>query len=209
VQSHTVSVLLESMMIEDERLGLLPSPLSGLVLHFGASGTSLKPCEATFLGLCDNPMVVCPEVVVFCSPSNLKHVSHSYARFGGGAKVYPLYFQEEDVDATSLLSLMAVSESGQMPLYMHMVMQVLSDLGEAYSYTNFKLRLGSLMLEPIQARMLDQRLSLLEGFLCKKSDDGKLVGVKRGINGQQPIVRQPRDGRFKKGMLTIVDLTDP
>jgi hypothetical protein len=201
--------MLESMMIEDDRLGLLPSPLSGLVLHFGESGTSLKPCEATFLGLCDNPMVVCPEVVVFCSPSNLKHVSHSYAQFGGGAKVYPLYFQEEDVDATSLLSLMAVSESGQMPLYMHMVMQVLSDLGEAYSYTNFKLRLGSLMLEPIQARMLDQRLSLLEGFLCKKTDDGKLVGVKRGINGQQPIVRQPRDGRFKKGMLTIVDLTDP
>jgi len=45
--------------------------------------------------------------------------------------------------------------------------------------------------------------------LCTKTTEGKLVGVKRGITGQQPVVRQPRDERFKKGMLTIVDLTDP
>jgi hypothetical protein len=108
------------------------------------------------------------------------------------------------VDATSLLSLMAVSDNGQMPLYMHMVMQVLSDLGQDYNYTNFKLRLGALQLEPIQARMLDQRLSLLEGFLCRR--EGKtLVAVKPPCS----VVKQPREGRFKQGQLTIIDLTDP
>lgn len=193
------------MLIQDPRLGQLPSALSGLVLHFGESGSTLKPCEATFVGQCENPLVAAPEVVIFCSPSNYRQVAQSYAQFGGSAKVYPLYFLEEDVDATSLLSLMAVSESGQMPLYMHMVMQVLSDLGQDYSYTKFKIRLATLQLEPIQARMLDQRLSLLEGFLCRKGDGNKLVAVKR----PHPEVRQPREGRFKQGQLTIVDLTDP
>ena len=203
------------MLIQDNRLGALPSALSALVLHFGESGTSLKPCEATFVGQCEQVMVVPPDVVVFCSPSNYRHVATSYAQFGGGAKVYPLYFQEEDLDATSLLALMAVSESGQMPLYMHMVMQVISDLGESYSYTNFKMGLSTLMLEPIQARMLDQRLSLLEGFLCRK-DRGKLFPIKRpklapGAKGPaEPIaIKQPPGGRFKQGQLTIVDLTDP
>lgn len=205
------------MLIQDRRLGLLPSALSALVLHFGESGSSLKPCEATFVGHSADHLVTLPEVVVFCSPSNQTHVSRSYDQFGGGTKVYPLYFQEEDLDATSLLALMAVSDSGQMPLYIHMVMQVISELGEAYSYTNFKTRLGGLMLEPIQARMLDQRLSLLEGFLCRKQDD-KLFAIKQprpmpvDKNGN-PIpaqhIKQPPGGRFKQGQLTIVDLTDP
>jgi hypothetical protein len=143
------------MLIQDQRLGLLPSQLSALVLHFGESGTSLKPCEATFVGQCESPLIVPPEVVVFCSPSNITHISRSYTQFGGGAKVYPLYFQEKDVDATSLLSMMAVSESGQMPLYMHMVMQVLGELGDNYSYSNFKTKAISSSFETHLSRSLN------------------------------------------------------
>lgn len=203
-QSHTISVLLESMLIQDRRLGLLPYQLSALVLHFGESGSTFKPCEATFVGQCEDPLVLPPEVIVLCSPTNITNISKSYTAFGGGAKVYPLYFLEEDIDATSLLSLMAVSESGQMPLYMHMVMQVLSDLGDTYSYSNFKRKLRTLSLEPIQNRMLDQRLSLLESFLCKR-DGSKYIAVKPPHHA----VTQPLEGRFQQGQLTIVDLTDP
>lgn len=192
------------MLIQDDRIGLLPSSLSALVLHFGESGSSLKPCEATFVGQCADPMVTPPDVLVFCSPSNITSVTKSYNAFGGGAKVFPLYFLEEDVDATSLLSLMAISESGTMPLYMHMVLQVLTELGDNYSYSSFKRKLRAVSFEPIQARMLDQRLSLLESFLCKR-DGNKWIAVKAPHNA----VRQPPEGRFRQGQLTIVDLTDP
>lgn len=203
MQSHTVSVLLESMLIEDRRLGQLPAPLSALVCHFGESGSLIKPCEAAFVGQCEDPMVTPPEVVVYCSPSNLAAMTRSYAQFGGGVNVYPLFFEESDVDASSLMSLMAVSESGQMPLYMHLVMSVLAELGEMYTYPAFKAKLKHLQLEPIQEKMLNQRLSILENFLCKKVGN-KMVGVK----SQVPVFQRP-EGRFQQGMLTIMDMTDP
>ncbi|KAJ9120294.1 hypothetical protein QFC22_003194 [Naganishia vaughanmartiniae] len=200
--SHTLSILLESMLISDPRLGHLPSPLSALVLHFGESGSTMKPCEAAFVGHSDDPAVEVPTVNVFCSPSAYRKTKVLYDRLGGTVKVWPLYFTEDDIDAQSLLALMAVDENGSMPLYMHVVMTILSDLGSAYTFTKFLSAIKQAHFDPLQQRSLEQRLTLLQTFLSVKS--GKQT---YSMKTKQPVA-QPEE-KFIAGGLTIVDLTDP
>jgi hypothetical protein len=192
------------MLISDRRIGLNPKPLSALVLHFGESGNISKPCEAAYVGTSADPNVEVPLVKVLCSPSALQGMTRSYAeKFGSAVKVYPLYFLEKEIDVTSLLSLMAVNENGSIPLYLHAVMQILSDLGSDYTYAKFKRKIDQADFSPMQRQPLELRLSLLESFLC-------------GLSGKQPFALRtnkmvPLEAfqRFVPGGLTIVDLTDP
>jgi hypothetical protein len=190
------------MLISDPRLGHLPSPLSALVLHFGESGSTMKPCEAAFVGQSDDPAVEVPPVNVFCSPSAYRKTKELYDRLGGSVKVWPLYFTEDDIDAQSLLALMAVDENGSMPLYMHVVMTILSDLGSTYTFTKFLSAIKQAKFDPLQQRSLELRLTLLQTFLSVKSGQ-RFYSMKT----KQPV-EQP-DEKFTPGGLTIVDLTDP
>ncbi|KAJ9103641.1 hypothetical protein QFC19_004216 [Naganishia cerealis] len=202
LESHTLSIMLESMLISDPRLGHLPAPLSALVLHFGESGSTMKPCEAAFVGQSDDPAVEVPSVNVFCSPSAYRKTKALYDRLGGSVKIWPLYFTEDDIDAQSLLALMAVDETGSMPLYMHVVMTILSDLGNTYTFTRFLSAIKQAEFDPYQRRSLDLRLTLLQTFLCVKA--GKQM---YSMKTKNPI-SQPEE-KFSAGGLTIVDLTDP
>jgi hypothetical protein len=201
-QSHTLAVLLESMLISDPRLGHLPKPLSALVLHFGESGSTSKPCEAAFVGQSDDPTIDVPPVNVFCSPSAFRKTKALYDRLGGGIHVWPLFFTEEDIDAQSLLALMAVEENGSMPLYMHVVLTILSDLGSAYTFWRFRDAIKKADFDGLQRRSLELRLKLLESFLCKKV--GRQV---YSVRSNEPVP-QPAE-KFVAGGLCIVDLTDP
>lgn len=190
------------MLISDPRLGHLPSPLSALVLHFGESGSTSKPCEAAFVGQSDDPGVDVPTVNVFCSPSAYGKTRQLYDKLGGGMNVWPLYFTEEDIDAQSLLALMAVEENGHMPLYMHVVLTILSDLGANYTFHRFRDAIKRAEFDGLQRKSLELRLQLLESFLCKRS--GRFM---YSVKTNQPV-SQPEE-KFVAGGLTIVDLTDP
>lgn len=63
-KSHSVSLILESMLIKDPRIGPLSSPLSAAVFHFGEPGGAAAPCEAAFIANCADKNVRPPPVVV-------------------------------------------------------------------------------------------------------------------------------------------------
>ncbi|KAG8947173.1 hypothetical protein FRC03_001150, partial [Tulasnella sp. 419] len=191
-KSHTVGVLLESMLIQDDlRLGLLEKPLSGLVLHFGETGGAAQPCEAAYQAMSDDKAVRTPNVKVYVSPSSVKTMTQVYKKvFQGKVKVLPLRFTHDELDAQSFLSMMCVSGGAEPPLYVQIILSLLREMGENFSYATFKTLLESKKksFNPAQKAGLEQRMAILEAFL-----DNYPTG----------------DNRFKAGQLTIVDLTDP
>lgn len=92
-----------------------------------------------------------------------------------------------------MLSLMSVSQSGGMPLYMAQVTRVLRDMvmesGGYFDYSDFRVRLNALNLDRSQTPFLYQRLDLLDSYL-------DLTG--KGISDY-----------FVDGGVTILDLSCP
>ncbi|KAL4241205.1 hypothetical protein ABKN59_000329 [Abortiporus biennis] len=190
-KSHTVSVLLENMFYPNySTIGLLTKPLSGLVLHFGTGGTTTLPCEAAWLASPTIESLVAPKVIVYVSPSSLRNMTNVYSRVGGKINVRPLEFCDTDLDAEALMTLMGLSGGERTPLYVQIIIQILRDLGEQYSYAAFKQELEKKKkhFNPAQLSGLEQRMSLLESFI---------------------VYDQTRQSIFSQGELTIVDLTDP
>ncbi|KAF8897407.1 hypothetical protein BD779DRAFT_1608026 [Infundibulicybe gibba] len=175
-KSHTLSVLLESMFLANfAPIGLVKKTLSGLVLHFGEGGPASRP------------RVTPPRVKVFVGLCPL----------GGHISVEPLVFQKSELDAQAFLSMMAVGSSDSAPLYVQIILSILRQLGEDYSYTSFMVELEKhkTKFNPAQKAGLEQRMSLLESFMDKS-------GTKKKASKLSP-------GRFAAGQLTIIDLSDP
>ncbi|KAJ8457525.1 hypothetical protein ONZ51_g11479 [Trametes cubensis] len=191
-KSHTVSVLLESMMIADcPAIGLCTKPLSGLVLHFSEGGQGSLPCEAAWLAQTDSDDVDPPSVRVYVSKSSLSTMKKVYASLGEDVTVRPLTFSHSELDAQAILSMMAVGSSESAPLYMQSILSILRELGEKFTYTSFlaEIKEAKKDMNPHQKAALEQRLSLLASFVDPlKSRKGSL---------------------FKPGRLTIIDLSDP
>ncbi|KAG8898822.1 hypothetical protein FRB99_007131 [Tulasnella sp. 403] len=190
-KSHTVGVMLESMLIPDEPLlGSLINPLAALVLHFGETGGAAKPCEAAFQCISKSTGTKPPKVRVFVSPSRLRTMNSLYRNeFGHRVEVLPLKFADNELDASAILAMMSVSNSHEPPLYVHLIMNILRELGEDFTYPLFRAKLFQKAdtFNPQQKSGFQQRMSLLESFL----------GPRNNIP------------RFKNGEITIVDLTDP
>ncbi|EEB93938.1 hypothetical protein MPER_07338, partial [Moniliophthora perniciosa FA553] len=176
-KSHSVSVILENMFIPQcPSIGLLQKPLSGLVLHFGEGGAA-------------------PSVNVNVSKSSLNTMKKVYAPLmkNGNVKVEPLLFDEGDLDAQTFLSMMAVGSSDGAPLYIQILLSILRDLGENFKFNSFMRELDKKKKDfnPAQLSGLQQRLSLLEGFM------------------RSPKSKSNARLKFSAGQLTIVDLSDP
>ncbi|QRV91360.1 AAA-like domain protein [Ceratobasidium sp. AG-Ba] len=216
-KSHTVGVLLENMLLSpDSRLGQLKKPLSGLVLHYGeGSATTRTPCEAAHIALATDPSITPPPVHVYVSPASLNTMKTVYAPLGAGVVVEPLYFAEEELDAQAFLSIMAVSGgSDSAPLYMQIVLSILRELGENYSYSEFTRRLNESRknFNPAQSAGLEQRMALLNSFLEPSSRNGSTsTSVRRAsmMSTASASVTSRRAPRFAGGQLTIIDLSDP
>lgn len=115
--------MLETMFIPAcPAVGSLAKPLSGLILHFGETGSCGKPCEAAFLARSPFPTVQAPKIVVYVSPSSLDHMTQLYSHLEGNVTVQPLYFSESELDAQAFLSMMAIGSSDSAPLYMQTVL---------------------------------------------------------------------------------------
>lgn len=122
-KSHTVSVLLENMLITGhEAIGISHKALSGLVLHFGEGGTGSRPCEAAWLGQSDINGVRPPAIKVYVSRSSLSTMRATYAPLGKAVTVQPLLFSEKELDAEAVLSMMAVGSSDNAPLYIQRIL---------------------------------------------------------------------------------------
>ncbi|KZT12865.1 uncharacterized protein LAESUDRAFT_808383 [Laetiporus sulphureus 93-53] len=192
-KSHTVSVLLENMLIPRfSPIGATQKALSALVLHFGEGGKTALPNETAWLASSSIDGVSAPPVQVYVSPSQLSTMRQVYGRLGK-VVVEPLRLSEEELDAQAFLSLMAVGSSDNAPLYMQTVLSILRDMGENFTYAEFKARLEGERqgFNPAQRAGLKLRMQLLEGFL-------DTANMKHG-----------QSSRFAEGRLTIIDLSDP
>ncbi|KAJ6577804.1 hypothetical protein B0H19DRAFT_1370886 [Mycena capillaripes] len=187
-KSHTVSCLLECALIPDSRVGQLPEPLSALVFHFDAQDTG-RPCEAAFLSSPAAHGAALPHVTVLCSPSNVNRRRRAYASLHQ-VRVEPLYLSEKDVTVDRMLALMGCDNISTMPLYMHMVLLIIRNMGvDAFSYQEFKRQIGLEQLNPTQKAMIKLRLDLLDAFIHPSAADIQSY--------------------FTAGGLVLVDLTDP
>ncbi|KII95332.1 hypothetical protein PLICRDRAFT_169996 [Plicaturopsis crispa FD-325 SS-3] len=195
-KSHTVSTLLENMFIPNfPQIGSLQKPLSGLVLHFGEGGPSSRPSEAAWVGVSNAQRIQAPPVRVYVSRSSLNTMKAVYAPLGPNITVEPLLFTEAELDAEAFLSMMAVGSSDSAPLYIQVILSLLRDLGEKFTYQAFtqQLEIKKRDFNPAQSAGLEQRMALLTAFMDK---------TKRGNNSAAP-------SRFCPGQLTIIDLSDP
>ncbi|KAI0363571.1 hypothetical protein BV20DRAFT_1039877 [Pilatotrama ljubarskyi] len=191
-KSHTVSVLLENMMIDDcAAIGTCEKALSGLVLHFSEGGQSALPCEAAWLGCAKLDGFDPPSVRVYVSKSSFSTMKRVYERLGEDVTVKPLTFSHSELDAQAILSMMAVGSSESAPLYMQSILSILRELGENFTYNAFlrEVQEAKKDMNPHQKASLEQRLSLLASFVDPmKSRKGSL---------------------FEPRRLTIIDLSDP
>ncbi|KAJ6566950.1 hypothetical protein B0H19DRAFT_1025516 [Mycena capillaripes] len=187
-KSHTVSCLLECALIADSRVGLLPEPLSALVFHFDAQDAG-RPCEAAFLSSPASHRAALPHVTVLCSPSNVNRRRRAYASLER-VRVEPLYLSEKDLTADRMLAIMGCDNIETMPLYMHTALLIIRNMGvDAFSYLEFKRRIGLERLNPMQKAMIKLRMDLLDAFI-------------------HPGAREI-ESYFTPGGLVLVDLTDP
>ncbi|KAL6298094.1 hypothetical protein BKA93DRAFT_888717 [Sparassis latifolia] len=189
-KSHTVSVLLENMLIPRHApIGNGEKALSGLVLHFGEGGPGSRPNETAWLGCAASNGVRTPTVRVYVSRSALHTMQQVYAPLGKKVVIEPLLFSEAELDAEAFLSMMAVGSSDSAPLYVQTILSILRDLGEKFTYSKFQRELDDRKFNPAQRAGLEQRMALLKGFIDTKAGH--------------------RKKRFAAGQLTIIDLSDP
>ncbi|KAJ5887337.1 hypothetical protein N7504_011384 [Penicillium tannophilum] len=195
-KSHTTACIIENCSMAIPALGTLKIPISTLVLQFDeyTSTVSSQPSEAAFLARC-LPQYAREKTVpvrVLVSPTNFHHLKKMYSQIPN-VEVRPFKLQPKNLNITMMLSLMSVSQSDGMPLYMSQVTRVLRDMamesGGCFDYSNFRVRLDALNLSRLQTPFLYQRLDLLDSYLDL---NGKGVG-----------------DYFVDGGITILDLSCP
>lgn len=196
-KSHTTSCILEDSLIPSRHLGKLQNPLSALVFsysQFSGDGVGFTVSEAAFLASPD-PRVPggahVKKVHVLVSPSNYVRISKIYTRLPN-VLVTPFKLKPQDLDIDTMLTMMNVSVSDEMPLYMAQVTQILREMsaaGGTFNYKAFKTHLKKKDFNPAQTSMLQMRLDLLESFLDMNA-----------------TIVEPH---FQPGEITIMDMSCP
>ncbi|KAI1468749.1 uncharacterized protein F4812DRAFT_344786 [Daldinia caldariorum] len=200
-KSHTLSCLLENALIPDNSAGHLPYPLAGMVMHYDkyTSHTSTQVCEAAYLCSSGIP------VKVLVSPSNIWAMQNLYGNLPGmNVKVLPLYLNEDQLDISRMLKLMAIDPAAKdTPLYMEVVMNIAREMAMegpgVFTYSGFCDRLSKVKWVKGQETPLKLRLQLLDTFIAPSST----------TTGKKPARAQEDIWAFEPGSLTIVDLSDP
>ncbi|KAI1373855.1 hypothetical protein F4677DRAFT_455642 [Hypoxylon crocopeplum] len=204
-KSHTLSCLLENALVANNAAGHLPRPLAGMVMHYDkhASYATAQVCEAAYL--CSSGI----QVTVLVSPSNIWAMKDLYSNLPGlspeaKVKVVPFYLNDNQLDITRILKLMAVDPSAkETPLYMEMVMNLARELAMegpgAFTYSAFRERLSNIVWAKGQETPLKIRLQLLDLIIAPSS----------ATKTTKPSPAQENIWAFEPGSLTIVDLSDP
>ncbi|KAK5110037.1 hypothetical protein LTR85_001789 [Meristemomyces frigidus] len=199
-KSYTLSCVVESCLLADERTGKLRQPLAGLVFHHGieSSGTI---AETAFL--CSRGI----KVNVLVSNSNFEVAQRTYRLAIGGAEnltVERFLLPSSELSIERMLRLMAFSEkSDSIPLYMEVIQRILRQMaiagqGREFNYSEFLELLELAGLSADQQRPMKLRLDLLHSFM-------RWPPSKADLKRKTP--RKLLD--LQPGSLTIVDLSDP
>lgn len=204
-KSHTLSCLLENSLLPTLDFGIANVPSTGIIFHydkFTALNTS-QICEAAYLCTSGIP------VQVLVAPTSVQKMRKSYANLPGVERtdshltVAPLYFKQESLSAETIMTLMAVSETGVgAPLYISAIRGLLREMAmekqdtAGFNYDEFLVRLSTMTLTDGAIAPLNLRLDLLRSVLLK--------------NDQKPQTSALYDQIWdpKPGTLTIVDLSD-
>ncbi|KAI0814223.1 hypothetical protein GGR55DRAFT_500263 [Xylaria sp. FL0064] len=206
-KSHTLSCFLENCLVQSEKLGSLPRPLTGIVFHYDdyASDSRVAPCEAAYLG--SDPAI---NVRVLCSPTNVSVIKDSYSGLQH-VTVEALRLDQADLNTKRMMELMAFDRA--QPLYAQVIQRILRDMRleqqdkeGAFNYSEFVRKVDNEKLSPDQKRGLQQRLDTLESFMVPAQVSLRLPG---GHRGKQHGKRLGTDWTPKAGELLIVDLSCP
>lgn len=204
-KSHTLSCLLEASLLTSSLAGDNPKPLAGLVFHYDhfTSQESAQLCEAAYLCSSGVP------VRVLVSPSNYATMHKLYSNLPGlpegspKPQIVPLYFKEEHLNVSRMMTLMNMNSVEDPPLYMEVLYQILRDMAmesngkPGVDYADFSARLDRQGFSAMQNGPLNLRLQLLEAFLADRNQSKESSAL--------------LDDVFKSaiGTLTIVDLSCP
>jgi len=196
-KSHSTACMLENALIPSPQLGHLQSPVSALVFSYGEfsnGGSGFSVSEAAFLAAANKAVATnrVKKVTVLTSPSN--PAIKKFYRNIPGIEVLPFKLKAKSLDIGALLTLMAVNEKSEVPLYMAKVQSILRAIATenedgVFDYNLFKQKIKLENFDPKQTNMLEMRLDLLESFLDKEGN-----------------VPEPQ---FRPGEITIIDLSDP
>ncbi|PMD48818.1 hypothetical protein L207DRAFT_627500 [Hyaloscypha variabilis F] len=196
-KSHTTACIIENCLIPSPVLGSLAKPLSALVFNFAeyTSGSSFRPCELAFLaspGSQSPTHLRVKQVSVLVSPSNYMSLKALYTQIPG-VTVQPFMLRPEDLNISTMLTLMSVNQTQTTPLYMGIVTKILRNMAskttESFNYREFRRQLDDAGLDKKQEEFLNQRLDLLESFL--------------------DLEGSTRSPSFAAGEITIIDLSCP
>ncbi len=188
---------LENCLIPSPVLGSLAKPLSALVFNFAeyTSSSSFRPCELAFLaspGSQSPTHLRVKQVNVLVSPSNYMSLKALYTQIPG-VTVQTFMLRPEDLNISTMLTLMSVNQTQTAPLYMGIVTKILRNMAskttETFNYHEFRRQLDDAGLDKKQEEFLNQRLDLLESFL--------------------DLEGSTRSPRFAAGEITIIDLSCP
>lgn len=204
-KSHTLSCLLESSLLPGNVAGKLTFPLAGMAIHYDnfTSRNATQLCEAAYLCSSGIP------VTIMVSPSNIWAMDHLYRNLPGLShssprpRVVPLYFNENQLNISRILKLMAIKPGAtNKPLYMGVVMKVIREMamsGSSFDYKHFLRCLSEIDWVKGQEAPLNLRLQVLESFLTPSSATKATT---------KPAATE-NIWAFEPGTLTIVDLSDP
>jgi hypothetical protein len=196
-KSHTTACMLENALIPSAHLGRLQAPVSALIFsygEFGSGGSGFTMSEAASLAVANEAIGTncVRKITVLTSPTN--PAINKFYRKIPGVEILPFKLKAKSLDIRALLTLMAVSEKAEVPLYMAKVQSILRTIAlenedGVFDYKLFTERILLENFDPKQSNMLDLRLGLLESFLDMKGDDP--------------------EPQFRPGEVTIIDLSDP
>lgn len=116
-------------------------------------------------------------VTVLVAPSNFHRLRDAYAQIPG-LSVEPFKINASDLNVRNILTLMAVNQGSEPPLYIQGITRILREMAiespEPFSYSRFKARLSKETFSREQRAPLEQRLNLLEQFLDESGQSPKL-----------------------------------
>ncbi|KAK7954203.1 hypothetical protein PG988_014897 [Apiospora saccharicola] len=205
-KSHTLSCLLENSVMTQNGAGQLPYPMSAFVMHYdnnsGYNNTQL--CEAAYLCSRDVP------VNVLVSPSHIWAMKKMYTELPGlpsnfpRPKAFPLYLEEDHLDVSNMMKLMAVDpKASSTPLYVDVVRNLIRELAmegpQKFTYSTFRQRVDQFPWLRGQETPLKMRLQLIDSFIAP----GPHTTSTRPAPAAEDI------WAFEPGTVTIIDLSDP
>ncbi|KAK5625704.1 hypothetical protein RRF57_001420 [Xylaria bambusicola] len=180
-KSHTLSCILENCLIQSDKLGSLPRPLTGIVFHYDdyASDSRVNPCEAAYLG--SHPTI---SVRVLCSPTNIRAIKESYGQLQN-VTVEALRLDQSDLNTRRMMELMVFDRA--QPLYASVIQRILRDMRLShqdkpgrFNYREFITKLEDEPLSADQKRGLRQRLDTLQSFMVAEQVKPFPWGMSKG-----------------------------